>query len=91
MKVPKFKVGQKVKVLRAPTKAEYKLWYDSWMPEMDFAIGNEYIIMRCISYGLTHGAVYCKYELNDISRLNFPGFVLQDTTIGKQLLFAFME
>ena len=46
---PKFKVGDKVRVLRVPTEEEYDLWKDSWLLEMDSAIGNEYTISHCIT------------------------------------------
>lgn len=91
MKIPKFKVGDKVKVLRASTKEEHDLWLDSWVYEMDFAIGNKYTIIRCLTSGLEEGALYPKYTLDDNSYCNFPEFVLEnEMNIGQQLLFSFM-
>lgn len=86
MGIPKFKVGDKVKVLRASTFDEdCTLWGDVWFPfGMDKFIGQEYIIK-------TVTRIEYKYPSYRLENYNFPEFVLQDTTIGKQLLFPFME
>jgi hypothetical protein len=92
MGTPKFKVDDKVKVLRASTDDEYDLWLDSWVDEMDFAIGNVYTIIRYITYGLAEGALYGKYILDDGTHCNFPEFVLQsEIQVGEQLEFDFMR
>ena len=88
---PKFKVGDKVKVLRAPTEGEYDLWRDSWIPDMNDAIGNEYTISTCITREKNINEYIYKYYFNGRSYC-FPEFVLQKVNeVGKQLLFNFMN
>ncbi len=90
MRNPKFKVGDKVKVLRATTKEEdsHSVWYNSWNKDgMDCMVGQEY----CVDYVNTWSdgdTMYPQYCLG--GNYSFPEFVLQDITIGKQLLFSFM-
>lgn len=86
---PKFKVGDKVRVLRASTEAEHDLWRDCWMPSMNYAIGK---IMTVKYIGNTwEDCLYLKYSFEEID-LNFPEFVLQkEIRTGEQLLFSFME
>lgn len=91
MRKPKFKKGDKVRVLRASTDAEHNLWMDAWMPSMNEAIGKICTIIYCNSNKCWKSdTLYPKYNLNEYG-LNFPEFVLQDATIGKQLLFSFMD
>ena len=92
MKKPKFKVGDRVRVMRASTDEEHDLWHDCWMPEMDDVIGKVMIITY-----VTHDtdmwgdSLYPKYNLLETG-LNFPEFVLQnEIRVGQQLLFNFME
>ena len=91
MREPKFKVGDKVKVMRASTDEEYDLWRDVWMPEMGDVIGEICIIGYCNPNGhWDSNDLYPKYTL-DKCGLNFPEFVLQKVNeVGKQLLFDFM-
>lgn len=94
MKKPKFKIGDKVKVLRASTDEEEYLWMDVWVHEMNNNIGNSYTITCCINNEVwQEGATYPKYKLdNPVCYKNFPEFVLQkDVAIGRQLLFDFMR
>ena len=87
MRKPKFKVGDKVKVMRASTDEEYDLWKDSWMLSMNCAIGK----IMTIKYVNPNGNLYPKYSFEEIG-LNFPEFVLQnDMRVGQQLVFNFME
>lgn len=88
MRKPKFKVGDKVKVLRASTNSEERLWCDCWCsPDMDGMIGKEYAIGHVRLYG---NYEYPSYDLQDGWRL--PEFVLQsDIKVGQQLIFEFME
>ena len=89
MKIPKFKIGDKVKVLRKSTDEEHDLWKDSWTPRMSEYIGK---VLTVIAVGNT-GDCYkaYKYYLSDVG-LNFPEFVLQnEIQVGQQLLFDFME
>jgi len=86
MKPPKFKIGDKVKVMRASTHAEEHLWDDVWFAEgMDCMIGEKYTI-RAIN------DIWCGNEFISylVGGYMLPEFVLQDATIGKQLLFDFM-
>ena len=89
---PKFKVGDKVKVLRASSPVEYDLWKDIWKMGMSKVIGEVCTITYCNPN--THwdsDTVYPKYQLDKCS-LNFPEFVLQKVNeVGEQLLFEFME
>ena len=90
MPKPKFKVGDKVKVLRAPTDEEYDLWRDSWVGDMNGAIGNEYTISHYITREKNFNEYIYKYYL-DGRGFCFPEFVLQKVNeVGKQLLFSFM-
>ena len=91
MRKPKFKVGDKVKVMRASTKKERDLWGDSWMPDMDKAIGKVFLISYVLSDDYQEEYEYCKYELVEGGYV-YPEFVLQKVNeVGKQLLFEFME
>ena len=87
MPKPKFKVGDKVKVLRASTDEEEHLWCDVWVPcSMDSMIGIEYTI----AYIYTEG----NYDSPSYSFESYivPEFVLQKINeVGKQLLFSFMS
>ena len=86
MRKPKFKVGDKVKVLRASTFEEHHLWGDTWYPPgMDRYIGGKYIIN-----GITReDNEFPSYRFKSY---NFPEFVLQsEIQVGQQLLFSFME
>lgn len=87
--LPKFKVGDKVRVLRASTDAEHDLWMDGWNPRMSGYIGKVLTVIAVLNTDDYHKAY--KYYLSDV-RLNFPEFVLQnETQVGQQLLFSFME
>lgn len=89
MREPKFKVGDKVKVLRASTDEEHDLWKDSWGHGMDKYIGKVLTVIAVLNTEDCYKAY--KYCLSDI-RLNFPEFVLQnEIRIGQQLLFSFMR
>jgi len=89
MRTPKFKVGDKVKVLRASTAAEHDLWMDSWPPRMDKYIGKVLVVLEVLNTENIYKSY--KYHLSDV-RLNFPEFVLQDEVrIGEQLVFDFMR
>jgi len=95
MREPKFKVGDKVKVLRASTKAEHDLWMDSWASEMNGAIGKEGIIVHCNNneyWGLGKCCPKYMLEINGMScGYSFPEFVLQnEIQVGQQLLLEFM-
>ena len=88
---PKFKVGDKVRVLRASTDEEYDLWGDSWVDEMNEAVGKVLTIdyIYCSDYQEEYK--YCKYSLVE-NGYAYPEFVLQnDMQVGRQLLFEFME
>ena len=88
MRIPKFKVGDKVKVIRASTDEENDLWWDSWISEMSNYIGNKYTILGRSTTGDEYGATYPKYCLNNggPDTYNFPEFVLQDAIVGRQLM-----
>lgn len=87
--LPKFKVGDRVRVLRVPTNAEYDLWMDCWMPRMDKYITKVLIVTAVLNTADCYKAY--KYHLSNV-RLNFPEFVLQnEIQVGQQLLFSFME
>jgi len=87
LRTPKFKVGDKVKILRASTEVEHDLWCDSWMPSMNCAIGE----VMTIEYVSSNGNLYPKYRFQE-GGLNFPEFVLEnEIRIGEQLMFAFMR
>ena len=87
MRKPKFKVGDKVKVLRASIDEEKHLWCDIWVGiSMDIMIGIE----DTITYIYTEG----DYDSPSYSFGGYivPEFVLQKVNeVGKQLLFSFME
>lgn len=87
---PKFKVGDKVRVLRASTNAEYDFWMYLWEPSMNEAIGKVMTIV-CITHdtGRWGDNLYPKYRFS-YTGLNFPEFVLQ-IKVGQQLLFSFMD
>ena len=88
---PKFKVGDKVKVLRASLEGEYDLWRDSWLVEMNSAINNEYTISGCVTRRENFNEYIYKYYFDGRSYC-FPEFVLQKVNeVGKQLLFSFMS
>lgn len=91
MKTPKFKVGDKVKVLRASTDKEYDLWGDSWVDEMDESIGKFLMIDYIYCSDWQNEYEYCKYSLKE-SGYAYPEFVLEKgTCVEQQLLFEFME
>lgn len=89
MRTPKFKVGDKVRVLRASTEAEHDLWRDSWQRSMDRYIGKVLtviVVLNTEDYYKTY-----KYYLSDVG-LNFPEFVLEkEVRVGQQLLFNFYK
>ena len=86
---PKFKVGDKVRVMRASTDEEYDLWKDTWAGDMSEYIGKVLTVIEVLNTEDYYKAY--KYYLSDIN-LNFPEFVLQnEIRIGQQLLFNFME
>ena len=88
---PKFKVGDKVKVMRASTKKERDLWGDSWMCEMSKTVGKVLTIEYVYGDGYQEEYEYCKYALAE-NGYAYPEFVLQnEIRIGQQLLFSFME
>lgn len=92
MRLPKFKVGDKVRVLRASTQEEYGMWKDSWMPSMNRVVGKvmtiNYVYLN--DYPQNH-TLYPKYRFEGIG-LNFPEFVLEnEIQVGRQLLFDFMS
>ena len=84
MRKPKFKVGDRVKVLREPSSDEG--WGDCWVPEMTDTIGRVLTVDCVYSYGYrVH--LYALYPIS----LRYPEFVLQnDMWVGQQLLFSFM-
>lgn len=88
MKIPKFKIGDKVKVLRAPNPSEEHLWDNTWYPPgMDKFIGGKYIIKAVDDYVSDYEFASYRFE-----GYGFPEFVLQkDIVVGQQLLFSFME
>lgn len=90
MKKPKFKVGDKVKVLRASTEAEQNLWKDPWMYSMNRVVGEICTITYCNPNTYWDSdEIYPKYVLDKCS-LNFPEFVLKkEIEVGEQLLFDF--
>ena len=91
MMKPKFKVGDKVKVMRASTKKEHDLWGDSWMREMSKTVGKVLTIDYIYHDDYQEEYEYCKYALVE-SDYAYPEFVLQnDMRVGQQLLFNFME
>ncbi len=89
---PKFKVGDKVKVLRASTDEEHDLWMNCWVSSMDYAIGKICTIIHCDLHECRRSDnIYPQYTLKEYS-LNFPEFVLQsEIQIGQQLLFDFAK
>jgi hypothetical protein len=85
---PKFKVGDKVRVLRASTEEEYDLWRDSWQPSMNRVVGKVMTIIRVYP---NNCSPYPKYCLEGTG-MNFPEFVLEkEIRIGQQLMFDFMR
>ena len=91
MRQPKFKVGDKVKVLRASTKKEHDLWGDSWTCDMSKTVGKVLTIDYTYDDDYQKKYEYCKYELVE-SGYAYPEFVLQnDIRVGQQLLFNFMR
>jgi len=79
---PKFKVGDKVRVLREPHTSE--TWGDCWMSEMSETIGQ--ILTVDYVYGDGH-----MYNLHPIC-LRYPEFVLENKIlVGEQLVFDFMR
>ena len=91
MRNPKFKVGDKVKVLRASTDEEGKLWGDSWCGYMGTNIGKVMTIDKSLNYDNNY--MYYKYKLKeDKGGYWYPEFVLQKKDVkGEQLLFEFMK
>ena len=85
---PKFKIGDRIKILRASTESEHDLWGDSWVLNMNRMIGKTVTIQKCINCDNKYK--YYKYRIKEYD-YSYPGFVLQDITIGKQLLFSFMS
>jgi len=91
MRKPKFKVGDKVRVLRASTEEEHDLWMDSWQSQMNYAIGKVMTIEHVDSNNYTDGNLYPKYRFIGIG-FNFPEFVLENKIrVGEQLVFSFMS
>ena len=92
MRKPKFKVGDKVRVLRASTEAEHDLWMDCWIGDMNKVIGKICTITYCNSNQCYDtDIVYSKYNLKECC-LNFPEFVLEsEIQVGQQLLFDFAK
>ena len=84
---PKFKVGDKVKVLRASTDKEEHLWCEVWVScNMDSMIGKEYTIEFIYTEGNYDSPSY------SFGSYIVPEFVLQKINeVGKQLLFSFMS
>ena len=90
MRKPKFKVGDKVKVMRVSTKKERDLWGDSWIPEMSGTVGRVLTIDYIYCDNNQEEYEYCKYRFGE-SSYAYPEFVLQnEIRIGQQLLFEFM-
>ena len=88
---PKFKVGDRVKVMRASTDEEHDLWMDSWVPEMSKTVGKVLTIEYVYGDDYQEENEYCKYALAE-SGYAYPEFVLQnDMRVGQQLLFNFMD
>lgn len=85
-----FKKGDRVIVTRASTEAEYHLWNDGWVPEMDAFIGEV-----CIVTHTGWDSTSCQLRRADKpkgSSWNFPMFVLRkEYIVGEQLLFEFMK
>lgn len=92
MRTPKFKVGDKVKVLRKSTYEEYDLWVDSWELCMDRVIGKICTITYCNPNRYWDSdKIYPKYKLDECG-FHFPEFVLEnEIQVGQQLLFSFMR
>ena len=91
MRKPKFKVGDRVKVMRVSTKKERDLWGDSWVCGMSKTVGKVLTIEYVFGDGYQEEYEYCKYALAE-SEYAYPEFVLQnDMRVGQQLLFSFME
>ena len=85
MQNTKFKIGDKVKILRKSTDDEHDLWGDSWVGEMDKGIGT----VATIEYvDCNNRFPYPKYQLN-FTYLNFPEFVLQKVVVKGQQLMLF--
>lgn len=82
MRTPKFKVGDKVKVMRKPRITEK--WGDCWMCEMSDTVGQTLTVIYVYGDGPM-------YTLSPI-RLRYPECVLQnEIEVGQQLTFDFMS
>lgn len=91
MRKPKFKVGNKVRVLRASTDEEHDLWGDSWVEGMDENIGKVLTIDYIYCDEWQKEYEYCKCTMGE-SGFAYPEFVLEnEIQVGQQLLFDFME
>jgi hypothetical protein len=88
LKIPKFEVGDKVRILRASTDEEYDLWGDAWCDSwMGENIGKVLIVNDLQNWDNCYE--YCKYRLNGYW---YPEFVLEnEIRVGEQLLFSFMK
>jgi len=86
----KYKVGDRVKVVRASTLDERDRWGDSWVPNMDRFIGRWCIISGISTFRKNTCRLYTEGD-NVHQRLNFPLFVLIKMEVGQQLEFDFMK
>lgn len=94
MKIPKFKVGDKVRVLRSSTGKEHDLWQCWWMPSMNLVIGKVMTIEHVnLNGNMRNNNFYPEYRFKEVG-MNFPEFVLElenEIRVGEQLLFNFMK
>lgn len=91
MREPKFKVGDRVRVMRASTKTERDLWGDSWIKEINEVVGKVLTIDCIYCDGWQEKHEYCKYGLEE-GGFAYPEFVLQsEIRVGQQLLFSFAK
>ena len=84
---PKFKVGDKVKVLRASTDEEEDLWGDAWVDSMNRRINTVATILH-VDYDNRFS--YPKYKFNS-EGMNFPEFVLQAVVNVREQLLLWEE
>lgn len=83
---PKFKISDRVRILRVSTNTERCLWGDDWCLWMDRNIGQVLVVNDLRNWGSSYK--YYKYHLDGYW---YPEFVLEkEIQIGQQLLFEFM-
>ena len=88
MHEPKYKIGDRVRIIRTITTEEHDLWWDVWIDQMDNFIGRVATIKGV--YLWKDKSEFCRYTFKEFP-FSYPEFVLElEIKTGEQLEFSFM-